>query len=330
MQPTLEEMKSKAAEVSDKVEREQAEMAELIEKTPLLELEGPEPAKTEGEPSETIPEPAKPEPKPAPVDTVSKADYEKLEHRINVLQGMLNKEGRAKELADLNARIAALATENEALKKTAAAAKPAVENDEDMEALRQEFGEEAVNRLVRQNRRMTEEMIREILGPVTEEVGALKTGITKSAAQLYDEKLLLQMPDAYEIGNSREFAAWLEENDWLDVFKTAHANHNVNKVLDKLAKYKATLAPVPDLAADEEKAERERLLAEQAAGPGAGRGAKQPAPDKKIWTRAEKVKFETEYFKGSAGRYYKDGKPLPAAKAMYDDLVLAIQEGRVS
>jgi hypothetical protein len=318
-----DELTAMAKAALDANEEAAAKADRELEDTPLPDLG------EDGEPSgEIIPEPAKkPEPiitVPVAADTVSKADYEKLEQKIKVLEGIAKKDAKLEKINELTELIKTLQAENASLKDKTPPAKAAEADKEKLQSLATSFGvgDEDITSLKELMQAVASKAADEAVSGLKDEVGAVTSHIAKTAGQTYRDKLVSRMPDAYEVGESVEFSNWLKENDWLESFVTAHQSQNAEKVLDKLTKYKAATAPKPDLEAEAEEAERQRLIAEQAAGPGKGNGPKPPVTEDKILTGLEATRFKSAYIDRDK-KYWPDGpggKPSPKAKAMFERL----------
>lgn len=305
----------------DANEEAAAKAAKEIEDTPLPDL-----GEDEDLPIEIIPGPPVKKEEPLPREPVKqgkdwKAEHDKMFGTLSNTIAELRRElaaskGTSAELDTLRKEIAELRAA-----KTAEPAKTAVVDKEVVQKFATAFGvgDDEMTELIQH---ITPKDTSDTIAALRAEVDALRGGVTKTAQQAYDDKLISQMPDAYAIGESPEFGQWLKDNDWFESFVTAHQSHNVAKVLDKLKKYKAATAPPVDAEAEAEEAERQRLIKEQAAGPGKGSGPKPSAAEMKILTGAAATVFKQAYIARDQ-KYWPDGpggKPSPKAKAMFEKL----------
>ena len=276
---------------------------------------------------------------PAPVEDDWKVKHDKMFGTLSAKIGTLEKQldgytGLAAEVETLRRENAELLRKNTETPPPASTIVPDTETAALIEALKDSFGEDDTDRILKlidiKASQKADALVKGELERVGKDITEIKAGATKSAKQVYIDKLTAGESDAMQVVTDQKFAAFLQSEVMYESVLAADARQDSDTVLKAIRKYKATLTPAGG-ETPEEKAERERQEAlDDMIQPGKGHGAKPPTPGPKTYTHAQIDKFVAEYIRGNSSIYYKDGAPIPKAKAIYEDMLKALDEGRVT
>jgi hypothetical protein len=308
--------------VQEQLDRAESTLAQMNAPAPAAPDVPAEPAPVEA--ASTTPQ-AAPAPEPAPEQPATNAQPQPsadLEHKYRTLQGIhryLEEQNRTKEQ-----QIAQMRAELDALKADPPA-RPEVSVDPNDAAV---FGDDMVDMVKRVAEAMfgaSAKKFDERLAAIEQRLEGTSAAVSKTAEEIFLERLRAAVPDYEAINVDQGFLAWLGEVDPVYGMPrqnalTAAANAlDVARVSNVFKAYKAMIAPAPETPKPRAAAKSlESQTAPSTAAPAAAREATVP-----VYTTAQVTQFYRDLQSGKYRGREAEANQIEA------DLNLALAEGRI-